>query len=134
MLSNAHTERQSLQTSGLYNIVHHGSNGEIPEETATTYMRNTFDVRRLLAFVLATWYQEARMLCADCLVGRSVVFVSDAWCQELPVDGCPGRVTLCRLRKCRLLRGVCAGCLRRENEGMVLDQSFASRLCQESRL
>ncbi|KAM7259194.1 hypothetical protein ACFE04_014935 [Oxalis oulophora] len=32
--SNAHTERQSLQTSGSYNIAHRGSNGEIPEETA----------------------------------------------------------------------------------------------------
>ncbi|KAM7269042.1 hypothetical protein ACFE04_024539 [Oxalis oulophora] len=32
--SNAHTERQSLQTSGSYNITHRGSNGEIPEETA----------------------------------------------------------------------------------------------------
>ncbi|XP_050224938.1 glycerophosphodiester phosphodiesterase GDPD6 [Mercurialis annua] len=35
----SHNERQALQTSRPYNIAHRGSNGEMPEETAASYMR-----------------------------------------------------------------------------------------------
>ncbi|XP_065878986.1 glycerophosphodiester phosphodiesterase GDPD6 [Euphorbia lathyris] len=35
----SHGNRQPLQTSRPYNLAHRGSNGEIPEETAASYMR-----------------------------------------------------------------------------------------------